>query len=65
VYSRQTHGFFLDSANTARQQMTAIYEYMQKPAVCAFKHIDIFMRYWPKQVVEVFFRFRGGNFFVD
>ena len=45
--------------------MTAIYKGMQKLAVCAIKHTDIFMRYWPKQVVEVFFSFRGGNFFVN
>jgi len=57
--------FFLDSTNTTRQQMTAIYKGMQKLAVCAIKHTDICMRYWPKQVVEVFFSFRGGNFFVN
>tara|TARA_B100000214_G_C23767688_1_gene535232 strand:+ start:66 stop:245 length:180 start_codon:yes stop_codon:yes gene_type:complete len=57
--------FFLDSTNTTRQQMTAIYEDMQKLAVCAIKHTDVFMRSWLKQAVEVLFSFRGGNFFVN
>ena len=45
--------------------MTAIYEDMQKLAVCAIKHTDVFMRSWLKQAVEVLFSFRGGNFFVN